>query len=174
MFNSLTAQENEILLLAPVQIVALVGASDGEYNEMEEHWATKLVHGKTIGKAVFLRPYWSEVHRDFREKVQNLLSKVPEERSFRNKILSEALGQCNPILAKLQQPTAGHLYKGFLDLAEETAVASGGFFRIGAINQHEREFVHLPMLHPIDVPTLPKDQWQIEDEEQEREQDQNS
>jgi hypothetical protein len=156
-------------LRAPVLIVALIGAADGDYNEMEEHWASKLVHTKTIGKAAFLRPYWAEVHTDFREKVTDLLTKVPDETPFRNRILSESLAECNAILAKLDPIFAGHLYKGFLDLAEETAVASGGFMRLGAINTHERAFVDLPMLTPVAVPALPKDAWQIEDEEREHE-----
>ncbi len=170
MFESLSAEENETLLLAPVQIVALIGAADGDYNEMEDYWASQLVRTKTIGKAVFLRPYWMQVNQNFGQKVHDLLSKVPEERIYRNKILSEALSKCNAILAKLPQPYAGHLYKGFLDLAQETAVASGGFMRMGAINRHEREFVDLPMLHPIEIPALPKDQWQLEDEERENQQ----
>jgi hypothetical protein len=167
-FEQLSDQQLDILRLAPVQIVALVGASDGEYNEMEEHWASKLVHGKTIGKATFLRPFWLSVHKDFREKVSDMLSKVPEDNSYRNKIISDSLALCNDILAKLDPMVAGHLYKGFLDLANETAVASGGFMRMGAVNSDERAYVTLPMLQPITVPPLPKDEWQIEEEEAEK------
>ena len=49
-FEQISDAELDSLLRAPAQIVALVGASDGEYDEMEEHWASKLVHSKTIGK----------------------------------------------------------------------------------------------------------------------------
>jgi hypothetical protein len=168
-FENISNSELEHLLRAPAQIVALVGASDGEYDEMEEHWASKLVHSKTIGKATFLRPFWLKVHENFRSKVQDVLEKVPEDENYRNRILSESLTNCNEILAKLDPLFAGHLYKGFLDLAKETAVASGGFMRIGAINSEERAFVDLPMLKPIAIPALPKDEWQIEDEEKETE-----
>jgi hypothetical protein len=167
-FEQLSTDEFSDLLLAPVQIVALIGASDGHFDEMEEYWAAKLVQAKTIGKAEFLRPYWSLVHFDFREKVDEMLSKLPDNVQFRNQMLSESLSKLNDILPKLEANVAGHLYKGFLDLAEETAVASGGFMRLGAVNNSERAYIDLPMLKPLDIPALPKDAWQKEDDEKEK------
>ncbi|MCY7330628.1 MAG: hypothetical protein LH618_18900, partial [Saprospiraceae bacterium] len=55
----------------------------------------------------------------------------------------------NTIFPKLEPKLAADIYKGFLGLAEETAEASGGFLRLGAISVEERQWINLPMLTPM-------------------------
>jgi len=44
------------------------------------------------------------------------------------------------------------LYRSFVGLAKEAAVASGGFLRIGAISPEESQWVTLPMITPVERP----------------------
>jgi hydrogenase maturation protein HypF len=70
----------------------------------------------------------------------------------REAALESKLQQVNPLLAKLDQELAAALYKSFRTLAQETAKASGGFLRIGAVGSAESRWIELPMITPIHPP----------------------
>jgi hypothetical protein len=85
-------------------------------------------------------------------KLNGLMNEFPEAPAERNPLIAERLTKLNPILAKLDAEIAYDLYHGFVKLAEETAKASGGFLRIGAISPEEEVWMSLPMLTPIAAP----------------------
>jgi hypothetical protein len=80
------------------------------------------------------------------------LAHLPAEVEARNAEISERLSHLNLILAKLDPALAAAIYKGFVGLAQETAKASGGFLRIGAVAEMEEKWVNLPMLTPVVAP----------------------
>lgn len=161
-FQNLTNAEIDTLVEAPVLVVVLVGAADDKLDREERTWSERLLRSRTYNKPKELNEFYRVVVENFWEKVQGEIARLPDEVEIRNKNLRERLARLNPILAKLDLELAADLYKGFAGLAEETAKASGGFLRIGAISREESKWVDLPMLTPIIAPKKEedKDEWE--------------
>jgi hypothetical protein len=104
---------------------------------------------RTYSKPKTLNEFYRVVSTNFLEKVDQKLSELPQDPDDRNHLISRELEKLNTALAKLEHQLAHDMYKGFLGLAEETAEASGGFLRIGAVSAAERKWIGLPMLTPI-------------------------
>ena len=151
-FESLTPEELEALLEAPLLITILVGAADGTIDDEESYWSERLMQVRTYAGKKILVDFYREAAVDFLEKVAETLSKLPQNASERGREIATRLEKLNPILAKLDVRLGAALYKSFLMLARETAHASGGFLRIGAVSAAEHEWVDLKMLTPIFAP----------------------
>jgi hypothetical protein len=151
-FSHLSTAELDALLIAPVRITILVGAADGELDREERRWTNRLVDARSYAKPRELNDYYRVVAAGFLEKVDAEMTHLPEDTSLRNARLNELLQGLNPVLAKLEPTIAYDLYRSFLGLAKEAAVASGGFLRIGAISPEESQWVKLPMIVPVDRP----------------------
>lgn len=164
-FQTLTTEEIDALVEAPALIVVLVGAADGELDSEERTWSERLLRSRTYNKPKELNEFYRVVVEDFWEKVQSEIARLPQDAEARSKKLSERLARLNPILAKLDIELAADLYKGFVGLAEETAKASGGFLRIGAVSREESKWVNLPMLTPIVAPKKEENDEKEEAEE---------
>ena len=161
-FQTLSKEEIDALVEAPALITILVGTADGELDREERTWSERLLRSRTYNNPKELNEFYRVVVEGFWVKVQSEMTHLPTDAEARNKELSDRLAKLNPILAKLDIELAADIYKGFLGLAEETAKASGGFLRIGAMSAEEIKWVKLPMLTPI---LAPKKQQQEEIEE---------
>lgn len=148
-FKNLAKNEIDALVDAPVLITILVGAADGNIDGEERKWTERLLHTRTYNKPQELNEFYRVVSEDFWNKVQDRLNRLPADVDARNEAISLRLADLNPILAKIDRELAADLYHGFVGLAEETAKASGGFLRIGAISAAESRWVGLPMLNPV-------------------------
>lgn len=148
-FQRLQKEEIDALVEAPALITILVGAADGELDSEERTWSERLLRTRTYNKPKELNEFYRVVVEGFWAKIQSEIAHLPTDMQTRNRELSERLSRLNPILAKLDIELAADLYKGFVGLAEETAKASGGFLRIGAIGFEESKWVKLPMLTPV-------------------------
>lgn len=151
-FEALTTSELDALLEAPVLIVALIGAADGIFDAEEREWSDRLVNVFTYAKPKTVNDFYTRVSDNFIGKVSDKLSSLESDEDVREEELSAQLNALNPILAKLPPALGVVLYKSFLSLAKETAKASGGFLRIGAIAEAEHRWINLPMLTPIHLP----------------------
>ena len=152
-FEQLTKEEIDALVEAPALITVLIGAADGELDKEERIWSERLLRVRTYANPKALNEFYRVVVEGFWMKVHSEMAHLPQDAEQRNQEISERLEKLNPILAKLDVSLGGDLYKGFVGLAEETAEASGGFLRIGAISAVEDRWVKLPMLTPIVSPT---------------------
>ncbi len=150
-FQNLSKEEIDALVEAPALITVLVGTADGELDSEERNWSERLLRSRTYNNPRELNEFYRVVAEGFWAKVQSEMTHLPDDAAARNKELSDRLAKLNPILAKLDVELAADLYKGFIGLAEETAKASGGFLRIGAISAEESKWIKLPMLMPIVV-----------------------
>jgi hypothetical protein len=148
-FRHLQPAELDILTDAPVYITILVGAADGNLDREERRWTERLMRTRTYSKPRTLNEFYRVVSTNFLDKVDQKLSELPQDTDERNFLIAKELEKVNPALAKLEPRLAADMYKGFLGLAEETAEASGGFLRIGAVSAAERQWIGLPMLNPI-------------------------
>lgn len=151
-FNHLQPNELDILLEAPVYITVLIGAADGKLDRQEKYWSEKLMETRSYARPKELNEYYRVVAENFLDKVDATLKALPQDTALRTAEVAQKLELLNDILAKLDQVLAYDLYKSYTSLAEETAEASGGFLRIGAISHEEAEWVKLPMLRPIEKP----------------------
>ena len=163
-FQHLTKEEIDALVEAPVLITILVGMADGELDSEERIWSERLLRSRTYNTPKELNEFYRVVVEGFWARMQSEIAHLPREAEARNRELSERLTRLNPILAKLDIELAADLYKGFIGLAEETAKASGGFLRIGAIGAEESKWVKLPMLTPVVAPK--KEQVEEEDDKE--------
>ncbi len=151
-FENLSKEEIDTLVEAPALITILVGAADGELDKEERVWSERLLRSRTYNNPKTLNEFYRVVVEGFWLKVHSEMAHLPQDPDTRNAEISTRLERLNPILAKLDIQLAADLYKGFLGLAEETAEASGGFLRLGAISAVEARWVKLPMLTPVVAP----------------------
>ncbi len=163
-FDQLSKEEIDALVDAPALITILVGAADGDLDREERTWSERLLRSRTYNNPKTLNEFYRVVVEGFWMKVHSEMAHLPEDPSARNAEISTRLERINPVLAKLDLQLAADLYKGFLGLAEETAEASGGFLRIGAISSEEARWVKLPMITPIIAPKKKEDDDEWEDE----------
>lgn len=166
-FDHLEKEEIDALVEAPALITILIGAADGDLDKEERYWSERLLRTRTYNNPKVLNEFYRVVVEGFWAKVHSEMAHLPQDSEERNNAISARMERLNPILAKLEQPLAADLYKGFVGLAEETAEASGGFLRIGAVSAVEARWVKLPMLTPI-VSSKP---LESQEEEEDREED---
>lgn len=163
-FDQLSKEEIDALVDAPALITILVGAADGDLDREERTWSERLLRSRTYNNPKTLNEFYRVVVEGFWMKVHSEMAHLPEDPAARNAEISTRLARINPVLAKLDLQLAADLYKGFLGLAEETAEASGGFLRIGAISAEEARWVKLPMITPIIAPKKKEEDDEWEDE----------
>ena len=164
-FEHLKKEEIDALVEAPALITILVGMADGELDSEERIWSERLLRSRTYNKPKELNAFYRVVVEGFWARVQSEITHLPKDAATRSRELSERLSKLNPILAKLDLELAADMYKGFVGLAEETAKASGGFLRIGAVSPEEKKWMNLPMLTPI---VAPKKEMSDDEEEWEK------
>lgn len=150
-FQHLTTEEMDTLVSTPVWITALIGGADGTIDPDERTWSDRLMRARTYSMPGLVSEYYRVVAEDFLGKLDRLMEGMSDDVDTRNNELSEMIAGVNPILTKLDVELAATLYKSFAVLAKETANASGGFLRIGAVSAAEHRWVKLPMLTPIVV-----------------------
>ncbi|MBU6340468.1 MAG: hypothetical protein KGS48_03145 [Bacteroidetes bacterium] len=163
-FTHLTEEEINALVDAPALITILIAGADGEVDQEERTWSERLLRSRTYNKPKELNEFYRVVSEIFWVKLNGLMHELPSEPDKRNPIIAETLGKLNPVFGKLEAEIAYDLYHGFVKLAEETAKASGGFLRIGAIGPEEAKWMHLPMLNPIEKPAHLKSDAETEEE----------
>lgn len=151
-FEHLEAHEFDALLDAPALITILVGAADGELDREERSWSERLLRVRTYNRPKELNEFYRVVVEGFWVKINGFLAELPVATEVRCQEISRRLMRLNDIFPKLEDHLSADLYRGFLALARETAEASGGFLRLGAISVEEKQWVDLPMLTPIAAP----------------------
>ncbi len=156
-FEHLESDEFDNLLDAPALITILVGAADGELDREERTWSERLLRSRTYNRPKQLNEFYRVVVEGFWVKVNGFMAELPTDPEVRGQEISRRLTKLNGVFQKLDLQLSADLYKGFLGLAEETAEASGGFLRMGAISVEERQWIKLPMLTPIVVAKIVED-----------------
>jgi hypothetical protein len=151
-FQGLNATEIDALVEAPILITILVGAADGALDREERYWAERLMRTRTYSRPRALHDYYRVVATSFLDKVDAKMRELPTDAAKRNEIIAHQLTRLNEILPRLEPHLGSDLYRSFTGLAEETAEASGGFLRIGAISAAEAEWYKLPMIQPVARP----------------------
>lgn len=159
-FENISQEELQTLENAVSQIALLIAISDGDINDEETDWATKLVHIRTYSGSGTLHSFYEEVEANFNIKLADLMKNMPKDTEAHKTVLFEKIAQVNPVLAKLDPETAYELYKSYLTLAKSIAKSSGGILGFWSISKEEQKLIDLPMITPIAKP----DDFEMEEE----------
>jgi len=147
--ESLTDEEAEILLEAPVLITILIGDADHDIDHYEEEWGAKIAKFRSVKGDKNVQDYYRNLEPVFADKLQVKLDAYNEVALSNQYIIdkvSENLQKLNPILRKLPRQEAISLYESFKSFAMHIAKASGGFLHMGSITPTKQKLLNLPML----------------------------
>lgn len=148
-FEELSEEKFTSLKDGVAWITLLIAGADGVIDENEKEWAQKLTEIRSYSLPNDLVNFYAEVGKDFSDKIEKLISELPNDKIERNKILARNISGLNDILAELNPEMASELYKSFKSFAKHVAKASGGILGMMSISKEEEELIDLPMLNEI-------------------------
>lgn len=150
--RKLNDSEIELMKEIPALIAILVAGADGVIDEKEMQWAEKVKIFRSSKENSILKEYYSEVVREFRKTMKELIDKLPVNLSERNYEISKRLKGLNKVLPKLNKKLSIEFYKSLLSYAEQVAKASGGVMGFASISPEERKWLSLDMIRdPAEV-----------------------
>lgn len=145
----LSPQEFDTLKYAIAQITVLIAGADGHIDSKELSWAEKITEIRSYNLPDNLGNFYKEVGKDFHDKVEQLIAKLPSGVEERTHALTESLLAVNGVLAKLPVREAAELYQSYLSFAKHVAKASGGFLGFFRVTYEESHLMDLPMIAPV-------------------------
>ena len=114
-FETLTEEEQELLLRAPVLVSVMSSCSYNNVNHLKKEDAIKLSHINTFTADPMLIPYYKEVEKNFKEKFEATVAKYfPFDHEKRQELLNE-INQVSAVIGKLDLKFANTLRRS-LDL----------------------------------------------------------
>lgn len=150
-FEGLTNEEANLLTDAIPLVTILIAGADGNIDQEEKDWSTKLTKIRGYAHPETLQEYYQKVGDNYEERLTSLINNLPDNVDQRNKLISERLGELNNIFPKLDENLSHRLYESLVSFADHVARASGGFLRFGSISRAEAKLVKLPMITPIEI-----------------------
>ncbi len=150
-FEGLTNEEANLLTDTIPLVTILIAGADGNIDQEEKDWATKLTKIRGYAHPETLQDYYQKVGDNYEERLTSLINNLPDDTDQRNKLISEKLAELNHIFPKLDENLAYRLYESFTTFADHVARASGGFLRFGSISKAEAAYVKLPMITPVEI-----------------------
>ena len=150
-FQHLSPTEKESMYDAIPLITILIACADGELTHEERNWSEKITKIRSYSYHESLQEYYLNVGKNYQQKLDYFLEKLPLNIERRTAIISEDLSKLNNILPKLDQVFAWRYYQGLLSFAKHVARSSGGFLGWSSINEAERKLIGLDMIKPIEL-----------------------
>ena len=145
----LTAAERQAMYDAVPLVAVLVAGADGNIDEQEKEWATKVVHIRGYAEHGAIREFYEGVDQAMPERMQEIIDKYPRDEEARRNAIALELGKLNAILPKLHPGFAATYYESLVSYAKHIAKASGGFLGFMAIGPEEKKVIDLPMIVPF-------------------------
>ena len=162
-FENISSEELQTLENAVSQIAVLIAGADGKIDKDETDWASKLMHIRTYSGDKSMHDFYEQVEANFNIKLNDLIEHSSKNVAERQAALTASIALVNPILAKLDEETAYHVYHSYVTLAKSVAKAGGGILGFGAISSAEEKLIGLPMITPI---AKPANDLEIEEDEE--------
>ena len=156
-FEALNQEEIGQMYDAIPLITLLIAYADGEMDDTERSWSEKITEIRGYSSHETLLDYYEKAGEQFQEKLDSMLSSLPEDNEKRLAEISNRLSGLNTIFPKLDQVFAWRLYEGLVSYASHVAKASGGFLGWASISKAEAEVVGLDMIKPIVLAEEPED-----------------
>lgn len=151
-FNTLTAEEQQLMFDAIPLIVILVGAADNNLDEVEIAEAQRLADIRTYNTHGRLNGFYEHIDEGLSERIQQLYNGMQNGIEERERFIVKQLGRLNQIFPKLRQPYGYLYYHDFQTFARHIAEAHGGFLRYITVGPKEAKVVDLPMINPVAKP----------------------
>ena len=156
-FEALTSDEKELMFDAIPLITLLIAFADGEMDDKERSWSEKITEIRSYSSHETLIEYYEVVGRNYQEKLDQMLSDLPDDNEKRMKEISNKLSGLNEILPKIDQVFAWRFYESLLTFASHVAKASGGFLGWSSVSKAEEEVIGLDMINPVVLEEEPED-----------------
>ncbi len=144
--DSLSTEEQEFMLKAPILVCILIAGADGDIDRDEIKGAISQARKRQKNSADSMTQLYGEIGEDFEDKLKVLLQYYPVEVSKRNPMLVEELARLNQLWPKIDPNFSTQYYQSICDLAMTVAKSSGGWFGMKSIGDAEAKYVKLPMI----------------------------
>lgn len=160
-FRNLAPAETQVLYDAIPLITILVGAADGDLDEVELEEAKRLNHIRSFNNSGRIIAYYEAIEPTLTERIQELSRELPNDVEARQAEIATRLGALNDIFPKMAEPFGYLYYRDFHSFARHIAEAHGGFLRFMTVGPKEAKVVDLPMINKVakpsavDFPDLP-------------------
>jgi len=150
-FKGLSEVDYGQLQDAVVLITVLMAGADGDIDQKEKEWASKVTQIRGYSLPDGLKDFYQDVGRDFDDKLARTIEQYQGDTARRNEDISVELAKLNGVFPKFENRlAASRLYESFISFAEHVAKASGGFLSWGKINADEKRLLGLSMIDPVE------------------------
>lgn len=146
----LNADEQSLVLNAPLLVTALVSGADGEFTNEEIQQAVKIIHIKSYKESKEVSGVYKTIDLQTEDSIQMLISALPESTLERNQMLQTQLSGLNAIFPKLDQQFAYDLFQSLKQLA--FYVSTAGDLGVGVQSQQEKDMARLSFLNAPEQP----------------------
>lgn len=148
--ESLTVEEQKILIDAVPYITILVAGADGNIDSKEVEWSEKITKLRSFSYEEDLQPFYKKVDEIYEKRLQELRDSLPKEKDSRNQVLTEELSRVNEVLPKVDHFFARLYYQSLKSFADHVAHATGGFMGWLSVGLEEYKVIDLPMINKIE------------------------
>lgn len=119
--ENLTEEETKLFFNAPIYVALSAALEDGEITKAERRDAISLVHLRTFTSDPILHSYYKEAEVDFKEKLDEVISSLPEEKEDSRSLLESKMNSINSILTKVDSTFASELKRNLKSFAKHVA-----------------------------------------------------
>lgn len=146
-FKNLTEEESNLMLMTPALVTLLIAGAEGNIDEKEIDWGTKITHFRANEHSV-IQNYYQESDKNFNETLKKLIEVMPDDVTERSDRINGELKKLNSILPKLDPEFSNLFYKSLLSLSQHVAKASGGIWGFGSVSPEEKKYLDLHVIDP--------------------------
>jgi hypothetical protein len=114
----MNAEEQKLLLKAPVLVSVLAASRDHKINEAQKADAIKLAHLKTFTADPVLQSYYEKVEKYFIENFESIVQQYSPFDDAKREALKKEIDKVNEIIAKLDRDLSERLHKSLTAYAE--------------------------------------------------------
>jgi len=144
--DRLSSSEVELVYKSPMLVCILIAGADGRIDKKEIQGAMKFAEMKQQKTLSSVSLIFSEVGKDFEDKLNVIIQQYPYELTQRNPIIVEELASLNRIWPKVDPSFAREFYMSLISIAEKIASSSGGLLGYKTIDSEEARYIKLPMI----------------------------
>ncbi|MBT1703457.1 hypothetical protein [Chryseosolibacter indicus] len=145
-FHMLDQEERDFMLKLPLLVCILIAGADGNIDRKEIKGAIQTAEKNNKRFNTIWGSYFTEVSKDFEDKLKVLILEYPYESTQRNPLIIDELSKINTIWTKLDAAIATSFYQILQEFAAKVASSSGGWLGLGSIGTAEARLVKLPMI----------------------------
>lgn len=146
-FKNLTEEESNLMLMTPAFVTLLIAGAEGNIDEKEIDWGTKITHFRANEHSI-IQNYYLETDKNFNETLKKLIEVMPKDVKERSDRINGELKKLNRIFPKLDPEFSKVFYNSLLSLSKHVAKASGGLWGFGSISPEEKKYLDLHVIDP--------------------------